>query len=101
MCMSPPGVKKTCQEVISLIGKVEDIKQKVEAEGCSACQGFIALHSESCKDFFETTAHLGKKLLKLQRQINGVICFQWIPKGLEYVADQDAINHSFDLEFDT
>jgi len=96
--MKPIEVKKACQDVISLIEEVEGVQQKIDTEGCPGCQGAQTEHSVACEAFSEATSRLGEKLLELQCQINGVICHRWAPKGLEFVADQDAINHSFDSE---
>lgn len=95
MCMKLQETKTLCQEVSSLICTAEDINEEVSAKGCPGCQGAALQHSPSCIAFHKIVTRLGKKLVKLQLQLNGVICYQWIPEGRKFVIDQDAVNHSF------
>lgn len=95
MCMNPQEVKETCQEVISFIGKTTVANRKVVSKGCPGCQGEIQEHSVSCINASKVVTQLGKKLLKLQRQLNGIICYEYPPNGRKFVIDLDALNHSF------
>jgi len=96
MCMDYAKVKKTCLDVCQRIDAAAAATLAVaDEEGCSGCQGLTNMHSKACEASEVAITRLEKKLLQLQRLLNGVICYQWSPGGRVFVVDRDALNHSF------